>query len=536
MSNFGMNTKVELPEEKSSVITSVDEITAQFDAVVRVSDLDLQTITINGEKYYALKKKGGLKKPPVNVRSKSDERRIAPKIEPKKEPTRTHGAQAKGGFRRGRKTGPYMLAGPPHAGGLPGMASFSSLQNQNSMVENHSLDSIHNVPTNVGSPQSSSSFNPNSPSTSSTNELANLHNFDSVTAGNDLDALLTNLEPSLTVQDFVAFEEPTGALKRHRDDFIAQNAIANGSNLLDPSIPANTQAAILHEVNNPGPSCSKKRKFDNKDDEFISSLISPSDIDMIGLHGDNTTGGPVSQASEIQYADSTQQEEASYFYISDENIVHQDPSAYPIDNQYPNQGHQSMQPYQNNHNQSEDVVLELVPDALTEAKDVFVKKEIFAQKNEKERNQAAKILIDAGKVEQIKLRDNAVRGEDRPYQCILCPIMGKGARGFKNNEDLYRHHCQHLSHKPIVCEQCKEGFYRKDHLNRHMKNQHGVTVEKRVRAANGTFNSPPSSTQRAIQAPANELSFNNNIQQNGQPSRHTVANDGSIIIQDLDQL
>ena len=64
----------------------------------------LQTITINGEKYYALKKKGGLKKPQVK-----NEKRIAPKIEPKKEPARSQGAQAKGGgpFRRARKNGPY---------------------------------------------------------------------------------------------------------------------------------------------------------------------------------------------------------------------------------------------------------------------------------------------------------------------------------------------------------------------------------------------------------------------------------------------
>lgn len=502
-----MNTKVELPEEKSSVITSVDEITAQFDAVVRVSDLDLQTIVINGEKYYALKKKGGLKKPQVK-----NEKRIAPKIEPKREPVR--GAQAKGGFRRGRKTGPYMLAGPPPSGGLPSMSSFSSLQNQFNLVENHALDSIHNISTNVGSPQSSSSFNPNSPSTS---ELTNLHNFDSVTAGNNLDNLLENLEPSLTVQDFVPFEEPQGAMKRHRDVFVAQNAIANGSNIIIPDIPdSQTQAAILHELNNPGPSCSKKRKFDNKEDEFISTLIS-SDIDMFGLHGDNTTGGQVSSTSEVQYADSSlQQQEQHYYYIPDDNILHQEHSIQPVENQY----HHQEQWKQNN--QSEDVVLELVPDAITEAKDVFTKKEIFAQKNEKEKNQAAKILIDAGKVEQIKLRDNAVKGADRQYQCILCPMLGKERRGFKNNEDLYRHHCQHLNHKPIVCDQCKEGFYRKDHLNRHMKNQHGVKVETRVRAPNGAVNSSPSSTQRTA----------NNNEENGRLSRHTVADDGSIIIED----
>jgi hypothetical protein len=161
-----------------------------------------------------LKKKGGLKKPQVK-----NEKRIAPKIEPKKEPVRSHGAQAKGGFRRGRKTGPYsktywlmefplmrrisVTAGPPPSGGLPGMASFSSRQNQpmDQSVEFHSLDSIHNVPTNVGSPQSSSSFNLNSPSSSSTSELTHLHNFDSVTAGNNLDNLLENIEPSLTAQD-----------------------------------------------------------------------------------------------------------------------------------------------------------------------------------------------------------------------------------------------------------------------------------------------------------------------------------------------
>jgi len=176
-------------------------------------------------------------------------------------------------------------------------------------------------------------------------------------------------------------------MKRHREVFVAQNAIANGSNIIDPNIPANTQAAILHEVNNPGPSCSKKRKFDNKDDEFISSLIS-GDVDTYGgLHGDNTTGGPVtvSQLSEIQFADSTNQQEQHYYYIPDDNILHQDHSIHPVDNQYRNQN----QLYQDN--QSEDVVLELVTDATTEAKEVFVKKEIFAQKNEKERNQAAKV-------------------------------------------------------------------------------------------------------------------------------------------------
>lgn len=406
------------------------------------------------------------------------------------------------------------------------MASFSARQNQPTDVigvefcSNDNLDSIHNVPTNVGSPQSSSSFNPNSPGSSGSSELTHLHNFDSVTAGNNLDNLLENIEPSLTAQDFVAFEEPSGPMKRHRDVLVAQNAIANGSNIIDPNIPANTQAAILHEVNNPGPSCSKKRKFDNKDDEFISSLIS-GDVDTYGLHGENTTGGPVSQLPEIQYADSTPQQEQHYYFIPNDNILHQDHSAHTVDNQYHNQN----QLYQNN--QSEDVVLELVPDALAEAKEVFVKKEIFAQKNEKERNQAAKILIDAGKVEQIKLRDNAVRGENRSYQCVLCPIMGKGARGFKNNEDLYRHHCQHLNHKPIVCEQCKEGFYRKDHLNRHMKNQHGVTVETRVRAPNGTSNPnpPQSSTQTPILYSTNST---------GRPSSHTVANDGSIIIQKRD--
>lgn len=83
------------------------------------------------------------------------------------------------------------------------MSSFSSLQNQFNLIENHALDSIHNISTNVGSPQSSSSFNPNSPSTS---ELTNLHNFDSVTAGNNLDNLLENLEPSLTVQDVSSFQ------------------------------------------------------------------------------------------------------------------------------------------------------------------------------------------------------------------------------------------------------------------------------------------------------------------------------------------
>ena len=81
------------------------------------------------------------------------------------------------------------------------MASFSSRQNQPTDVEFRSLDSIHNVPTNVGSPQSSSSFNLNSPSSSSTSELSHLHNFDSVTAGNNLDNLLENIEPSLTAQD-----------------------------------------------------------------------------------------------------------------------------------------------------------------------------------------------------------------------------------------------------------------------------------------------------------------------------------------------
>jgi len=409
-----------------------------------------------------------------------------------------------------------VLAGPPASGGLPPVASFSSAQYQSRESEFHSLDSIHNISTNVGSPQSSSSFNPNSPSTSSSRELSNLHNFDSVTAGHDLDNLLENLEPSLTVQDFVPFEEPQGAMKRHRDVFVAQNAIANGSNIIIPDIDdSQTQAAILHELNNPGPSCSKKRKFENKDDEFISSLISSSDIDMIGLHGDNTTGGQVSLSPEVQFADSTPHQDQHYYYIPDDNILHQD--IHPVENQF-----QQGQLQQNQNNQSEDVVLELVTDAVTEANHVFTKKEIFAQKNEKERNQAAKVLIDAGKVEQVKLRDNAVRGEDRQYQCIICPLMGKGARGFKNNEDLYRHHCQHLNHKPIVCEQCKEGFYRKDHLNRHMKNQHGVKVETRVRAPNGTFAPARATTRTNV----------NNNQQNGLSSSHTVAVDGSIIIQD----
>ena len=98
------------------------------------------------------------------------------------------------------------------------------------------------------------------------------------------------------------------------------------------------------------------------------------------------TGGQVSSTSEVQYADSSlQQQEQHYYYIPDDNILHQEHSIQPADNQYHHQDQR------NQNNQSEDVVLELVPDAITEAKDVFTKKEIFALKNEKEKDQAAKV-------------------------------------------------------------------------------------------------------------------------------------------------
>jgi len=48
-----------------------------------------------------------------------------------------------------------------------------------------------------------------------------------------------------------------------------------------------------------------------------------------------------------------QQQEQHYYYIPDDNILHQDHSTNPVDNQYRNQLYQN--------NQSEDVVLELVP-------------------------------------------------------------------------------------------------------------------------------------------------------------------------------
>jgi len=47
------------------------------------------------------------------------------------------------------------------------------------------------------------------------------------------------------------------------------------------------------------------------------------------------------------------QQEQHYYYIPDDNILHQDHSTNPVDNQYRNQLYQN--------NQSEDVVLELVP-------------------------------------------------------------------------------------------------------------------------------------------------------------------------------
>jgi hypothetical protein len=46
-------------------------------------------------------------------------------------------------------------------------------------------------------------------------------------------------------------------------------------------------------------------------------------------------------------------DEKHYYYIPDDNILHQDHSTNPVDNQYRNQLYQN--------NQSEDVVLELVP-------------------------------------------------------------------------------------------------------------------------------------------------------------------------------
>ena len=113
------------------------------------------------------------------------------------------------------------------------------------------------------------------------------------------------------------------------------------------------------------------------------------------------------------------------------------------------------------------------------------------------------MLIDANRVEEVKARENVNRGLDRQFQCILCPALGQKGRGFNNNEDLYRHHCQHLNYKPITCDTCGEGFYRRDHLNRHMQNQHSVNVKKRVRAPNGSTPNipqrPPQTTQHNTQ-------------------------------------
>ena len=114
------------------------------------------------------------------------------------------------------------------------------------------------------------------------------------------------------------------------------------------------------------------------------------------------------------------------------------------------------------------------------------------------------MLIDANKVEEVKVRENVNRGIGRPFQCILCPAIGQPGRGFNNNEDLYRHHCQHLNYKPIQCDKCGEGFYRRDHLNRHMQNQHNFNVKKRVRAPNGSTpiipQQPPQTNQLNPQA------------------------------------
>ncbi|CAG5089308.1 Oidioi.mRNA.OKI2018_I69.PAR.g12168.t1.cds [Oikopleura dioica] len=475
-----MSTKIELPEEKSSTTTSsevtVDQLTAQFDALVRVDDLDLQTLTINGVAYYALKKKAGLKNP--------SKKPIAPKkdvkIEPKKEAPPIGGRRGpvkKSG--RAKKTGPFMLAGPPAAGGLPGMSTFSSPKSTGS----DDLAFIHDAAnTNISSPQSSSSLNPTSPSTS---ELSNIHNFDSVTSANDFDAFIENLEPSLRREDFVPFEEPQGDMKRHRDVFVAQNAIANGSNIVLHEIPDSpTQAAILQELNNPGPCC-KKRRFDNPDDELISTMMTD---DFSSFHSsENLLNGQQSNVSNpVQYADSSLvPPHEQYYYQIPDNIPHSAP-------QFENQNQQQIPEAQD-----DDVVLELneLTCPITEARNVFIKKDIWGQKNQKEKDQAAKVLIDANRVEEVKARENVNRGLDRQFQCILCPALGQKGRGFNNNEDLYRHHCQHLNYKPITCDTCGEGFYRRDHLNRHMQNQHSVSVKKRVRAPNG---STPNIPQRPL--------------------------------------
>ena len=170
-------------------------------------------------------------------------------------------------------------------------------------------------------------------------------------------------------------------MKRHRDVFVAQNAIANGSNIVLHEIPDSpTQAAILQELNNPGPCC-KKRRFDNPDDELISTMMTD---DFSSFHSsENLLNGQQSNVSNpVQYADSSLvPPHEQYYYQIPDNIPHSAP-------QFENQNQQQIPEAQD-----DDVVLELneLTCPITEARNVFIKKDIWGQKNQKEKDQAAKV-------------------------------------------------------------------------------------------------------------------------------------------------
>lgn len=313
----------------------------------------------------------------------------------------------------------------------------------NSLAELHDLDSNTN-------PSSSHMMTVMGPASSTNIQLQDLHNVPSSSYSNS--------------DDPIFYHDPPAEFMQFKDVLIAQNSLVNNQYGEFPFDGSHDDlAAIVQDLIDSEPANKKrKRHYSNKDEELIDNVAGsvPEELD---IHFSQN-------ANQLDYQQDYQQHADVYYELVETPTI-------PIEVVQPE-------------TPSTEVDCDLDLEAL---KDSFIKKDQFGELDETQRFERAKILIENGKVKAVRKRANLVNDPNRSFKCVFCPIMKIDAheRTFNNNEDLYRHHCQHFEHKPINCANCCEGFYRKDHLKRHMKNAHGQDIQTRSRAPNNTSQISP---------------------------------------------
>ncbi|CAG5090829.1 Oidioi.mRNA.OKI2018_I69.PAR.g12731.t1.cds [Oikopleura dioica] len=138
-------------------------------------------------------------------------------------------------------------------------------------------------------------------------------------------------------------------------------------------------------------------------------------------------------------------------------------------------------------------------------KEIFLRKDFYASSSQEQRVLSSTFLREKGLVMNVKERRNACSDPSREFHCDLCPK--EKPRTFTSMENLWRHFCQHLGHYIFHCDHCEKGFYRKDKLDIHLKNNHPEVSRppKRYRAPNKSRAFPDKRKLREILPKINKV-------------------------------